>query len=106
MQADNLYTQVIDSHATFRVLISVFGIPRLKDHVYHPEHLREELKDFLQKSGKGEGERGKGFVFSPSPLTFSLFPALAKSTFARGQKKVYPQKSGLNFWHNDSIWHY
>jgi len=40
--------------------------------------------DFLQKSGKGEGERGKGFVFSPSPLTFSLFPPLAKITFARG----------------------
>ncbi|MBD2411589.1 hypothetical protein FACHB389_33150 [Nostoc calcicola FACHB-389] len=33
--------------------------------------------DFLHKSGKGEGERGKGLVFS-------LFPPLAKSTFARG----------------------
>jgi len=45
----------------------------------------------LQKSGKGEGERGKGFLLSPSPvgelvepLTFSLFPTLAKVFFARG----------------------
>ncbi|AUB42748.1 Transposase [Nostoc flagelliforme CCNUN1] len=30
---------------------------------------RHRLVDFLQKSGKGEGERGKGFVFSLSPLT-------------------------------------
>ncbi|MBD2470385.1 MULTISPECIES: hypothetical protein [unclassified Nostoc] len=43
-----------------------------------------EVIDFLQKSGKGEGERGKGFVFFPSPLTFSLFPPLAKVVFARG----------------------
>ncbi|QLE47368.1 hypothetical protein FD724_04010 [Nostoc sp. C057] len=51
LQADNLYTQVIDSHATFRVLISAFGIPRLKDHAYHPEHLREELENvYHQKS--------------------------------------------------------
>jgi hypothetical protein len=27
--------------------------------------------DFLQKSGKEEGERGKGLLFSLSPLTFS-----------------------------------
>ncbi|MBD2506936.1 hypothetical protein H6G91_06600 [Nostoc muscorum FACHB-395] len=51
MQADNLYTQVIDSHATFRVLISAFGIPRLKDYGYQPEHLREELEEvYPQKS--------------------------------------------------------
>ncbi|OKH20541.1 hypothetical protein FACHB389_32655 [Nostoc calcicola FACHB-389] len=38
----------------------------------------------MQKSGKGEGERGKGLLFSLYPLTFSLFPPLAKRTFARG----------------------
>jgi hypothetical protein len=46
--------------------------------------------DFLQKSVKGEGERGKGMLFSLSPLTFSLFPPLAKNTFARGLLIVTP----------------
>ncbi|AUB43973.1 hypothetical protein COO91_10187 (plasmid) [Nostoc flagelliforme CCNUN1] len=36
---------------------------------WQPPIIEQSTVDFLQKSGKGEGERGKGFVFSPSPLT-------------------------------------
>jgi len=32
----------------------------------------------------GKRGRGKGSVFSLDPLTFTLFPPLAKNTFARG----------------------
>jgi len=39
--------------------------------------------DLLQKSGKGEGERGKGLVFSLSPLTFNLFPQECKKHFCK-----------------------
>ncbi|PHJ57941.1 hypothetical protein VF14_25915 [Nostoc linckia z18] len=49
-----------------------------------PSTTSSESIDFLHKSGKGEGGKGKGFVLSPSPLTFSLFPTLAKVFFARG----------------------
>ncbi|OUL33496.1 hypothetical protein BV372_15915 [Nostoc sp. T09] len=41
------------------------------------------LVDFLQKSVKGKGEKGKG-TQNPFPLTFSLSPLLQKYIFARG----------------------
>ncbi|OUL33547.1 hypothetical protein BV372_16195 [Nostoc sp. T09] len=42
-----------------------------------------QIIDFLQKSVKGKGEKGKG-TQNPFPLTFSLSPLLQKYIFARG----------------------
>jgi len=34
---------------------------------------KNEIPDLFEKLGKGEGERGKGLVFSLSPIKMSLF---------------------------------
>ncbi|MEH2208813.1 MAG: hypothetical protein V7K53_32885 [Nostoc sp.] len=84
---DNYYL----SKATYEWALISAGFKEILWH--HP------IVDFLHKSGKREGGRAKGSVLSPSPLTFTLFPSLAKSTFARGL--VSPegiQKFGSEFW--------
>ncbi|MBC1236836.1 hypothetical protein [Nostoc sp. 2RC] len=73
--------------------------PLVANYKSRPAPISEsQTLDFLHKSGKGAWGKGKGFVFSPSPLTFSLFPTLAKVFFARGLLKnpVHP-KSALRF---------
>ncbi|MEH1868733.1 MAG: hypothetical protein V7K69_27565 [Nostoc sp.] len=59
-----MYTQVIDSHATFRVLISAFGIPRLKDHGYHPEPSERGVREGLSPK--------ISFEFSAQPFYLAL----------------------------------
>jgi hypothetical protein len=60
-----------------------------------------QIIDFLQKSGKGEGERGKGLVFSFSPIKMSPFDR--KSAKSNESKKSNARILDFEFW-DQSLW--
>ncbi|OUL33473.1 hypothetical protein BV372_16340 [Nostoc sp. T09] len=74
--------QVVDLKFHLPICIFLVGIMRQYAFVILKGN-REQRIDFLQKSVKGKGEKGKG-IQNPFPLTFSLSPLLQKYIFARG----------------------